>query len=187
MNRQTCIDIVRAHNPFDDEEAKSCDAVLEFLAAHDRFWQRDNHVGHLTASAWVVNPERSRVLLTHHKKFNGWFQLGGHIEPGDPSLLAAALREAKEESGILAIEPLQATIFDIGHHPIHVKKEPPHVHFDIRFLLLAKDMHFVVSDESHDLGWFTLAEVGTISQSKAVLRMARKLSGGECDQADGIS
>ena len=182
MNRQTCIDTVRAHTPFDENEAESYAAILEFLEAHDRFWQRDNYVGHLTASAWGGNPARSQVLLTHHKKFDGWFQLGGHVEPGDTSLLSAALREAKEESGIPAIEPLQTAIFDVGLHPIHLKKEPPHVHFDIRFLLVAKDIDFVVSDESHDLGWFALAEVATISQSKAVLRMARKLMNGARDR-----
>ena len=148
--------------------------MLEFLAAYDRFWQRDNYVGHVTASAWVVNQERSQVLLTHHKKFDCWLQLGGHIESGDLSLLSAALREAKEEWGIQAIELLQATLFDVGHHPIRPKQEPPHVHFDVRFLLVAKDINFVVSDESLD--WFALEDVPAISQSSALFRMVKKMN-----------
>jgi 8-oxo-dGTP pyrophosphatase MutT (NUDIX family) len=97
------------------------------------------------------------------------------VDEGDESLLSAALREAREESGIQGIEPLQATIFDIGHHPINTAKEPPHEHYDIRYLLVAKVMDFVVSEESNDLAWVPLAEVSTISSSTTLRRMADKL------------
>ena len=81
------------------------------------------------------------MLLTHHRKFDCWLQLGGHVDEEDDSLLAAALRESREESGIQAIEPLQAMIFDIGHPPpIKTAKEPAHVHYDIRYLLVARTM-----------------------------------------------
>ena len=175
MTPQSCKQAIASHTAFDPAEAESITATLAFLAEQDRFWQRDNYVGHLTASAWVVNQALSHVLLTHHRKFDCWLQLGGHVEGGDNSLLAAALREAQEESGILAIEPLQATIFDIGHHPINTAKELPHVHYDIRFLLVAKTMEFVVSEESNDLAWVPIAEVATISPSTALRRMAHKL------------
>ncbi len=175
MNSQDCAQAIASHTPFNPAEAESIAATLAFLEEHDRFWQRDNYVGHLTASAWVVNPAKSHVLLTHHRKFNCWLQVGGHVDEGDESLLAAALREAKEESGIQAIEPLQANIFDIGHHPINTAKEPPHVHYDIRYLLVARTMDFVVSKESNDLAWVPLAEVATISQSTALQRMVDKL------------
>ena len=175
MDPQSCIQSIAAHTPFDPAEAESVAATLAFLDEHDRCWQRDNYVGHLTASAWVVNPAKSHVLLTHHRKFDCWLQLGGHVDEGDDYLLAAALREAREESGIQAIEPLQTTIFDIGHHPIQTPKEPTHVHYDIRYLLLAKTMEFVVSEESNDLAWVPLAEVATVSRSTALRRMAHKL------------
>jgi 8-oxo-dGTP pyrophosphatase MutT (NUDIX family) len=176
MNPQNCMQAISSHTPFDQEEAESIIATLAFLEGQSCFWQRDNYVGHLTASAWVVNEARSHVLLTHHRKFDCWLQLGGHVEAGDATLLAAALREAREESGIQAIEPLRATIFHVGHHPINTAKEPPHVHYDIRYLLVAKTVDFVVSEESNDLAWFPLAEVATISSSTALHRMAYKLA-----------
>lgn len=176
MDLQNCLKTISSHIPFDSAEAESITATLAFLGEHDRCWQRDNYVGHLTASAWVINAAKSHVLLTHHRKFDCWLQLGGHVDEGDSSLLGAALREAREESGIQAIEPLQATIFDIGHHPIQTAKEPPHVHYDIRYLLVAKTMEFVVSEESNDLAWVPLAEVATISSSAALHRMAHKLA-----------
>jgi 8-oxo-dGTP pyrophosphatase MutT (NUDIX family) len=177
MNRQNCIKTISAHTPFNEQEAGSITATLAFLDGQTRFWQRDNYIGHLTASAWVVNATRSHVLLAHHRKLNRWLQVGGHVEEGDGSLLEAALREAREECGIQAIAPLQTTIFDIGHHPINTAKEQPHVHYDIRFLLVAQDMEFAVSEESYALGWFALDEVPTISDSAALHRMTRKLAG----------
>ena len=170
----SCVQAIAGHSPFDPAEATSIAATLAFLEEQSRFWQRDNYVGHLTASAWVLNTAKTHVLLTHHRKLNCWLQVGGHVDESDESLLAAALREAREESGIQVIEPLQTTIFDIGHHPINTAKEPAHVHYDIRYLLVARTMAFVVSEESNDLAWVPLTEVATINRSTALHRMANK-------------
>jgi|GEM_PF-2556488 len=99
---------------------------------------------------------------------------GATCDEGDESLLTAALRAAREESGIQAIEPLQTTIFDIGHHPIQTPKEPAHVHYGIRYLLVARTMEFVVSEESNDLAWVPLTAVATVSSSTALHCMANK-------------
>lgn len=174
INPQSCVQAILGHSPFDPAEAASIAATLTFLEEHSRCWQRDNYAGHLTASAWVINPAKTHVLLTHHRKFDCWLQVGGHVGEGDESLLAAAIREAKEESGIQDIAPLQTAIFDIGHHPIETRKEPVHIHYDIRFLLLARTMNFFVSGESNDLAWVPLTEMARVSSSTALHRMANK-------------
>jgi 8-oxo-dGTP pyrophosphatase MutT (NUDIX family) len=110
---------------------------------------------HLTAGALVVSPDASRVLLTLHRKARAWFHLGGHCEAGDATLAAAALREAREESGIedLALDP----------EPVHLDRHDvrfcdprgPVRHLDVRFLAVAPDgAAHAVSDESLDVRWW---------------------------------
>src|SRR5689334_19917509 len=91
----------------DETQEKTRLAFLEHLADHPDGMFRECAAGHLTASALVLNPERTHVLLTLHKKIKCWLQLGGHCERSDTTLAAAALREATEESGIsgLLLDP----------------------------------------------------------------------------------
>jgi 8-oxo-dGTP pyrophosphatase MutT (NUDIX family) len=89
-------------------------------------------------------------------------------------MLAAALREAREESGIVGLED----IFDIDVHPIPFlasKNEPEHLHFDVRFLLQARGADFTISEESNDLRWFTLDEAPAVASDESLARMVRKL------------
>jgi 8-oxo-dGTP pyrophosphatase MutT (NUDIX family) len=121
-------------------EKRRVEAVLSFINQFDGsdLYKRNNFVGHLTASAFVVNPSSQTVLLIEHSTLKRWLQPGGHIEAEDESILSAALREVEEETNI-DVGLLQTTgqIFDIDSHAIPAnarKAEPPHVHHDIRFL-----------------------------------------------------
>jgi len=126
--------------------------------------------GHITASAWIINPENSAALLTHHKKLNKWLQLGGHCD-GNPDVAATALREAQEESGMQTFEFIIPGVFDIDIHAIPNSCE---YHYDIRFLLQAKDSNFIISDESHNLAWVTFDRMHEYAQEESVLRMNNK-------------
>ncbi|MGX1680325.1 NUDIX hydrolase [Streptomyces althioticus] len=142
------------------------DAYLEHLAAHpDGLWKACG-AGHLTASALVVDPERGRVLLTLHRKLRMWLQMGGHCEPGDAALAAAALREATEESGVADLTLLPGGPVRLDRHPI---PPPCHFHFDVQYAALATpDAVHAVSDESLDVRWFPYDEVPQVADDSVV-------------------
>ena len=131
--------------------------------------------GHITGSAWILNKERTQTLLVHHAKLNKWVQPGGHAD-GDENILAVALKEAEEETGLknFTINPL---LFDIDIHTIPARKDfREHQHYDIRFLLTGDvDERIIVSDESHDVKWIALSELEKYTIERSVLRMKDKL------------
>ncbi|MFI2644693.1 NUDIX hydrolase [Streptomyces sp. NPDC018610] len=139
-------------------------AYLDHLAVHaDGLWKSCG-AGHITASALVVDPEGGRVLLTLHRKMRMWLQMGGHCEPDDTTLMAAALREATEESGIegLALLPGGPVRLDRHHTPCAW-------HLDVQYAALAPPGAVeAISDESLDLRWFPYDTVAEVADDSVV-------------------
>jgi 8-oxo-dGTP pyrophosphatase MutT (NUDIX family) len=141
-----------------EESPLACEFAALLRDAQDPF-VRERLGGHFTASAWLVDAEGERLLMTHHRKLDRWLQLGGHAD-GDRDLARVALREAEEESGLqgLVVEP---AIFDLDRHwiPEH-KGVPGHWHYDVRYVVRALGGDaFAVSDESHALAWRPIASL----------------------------
>ncbi|MFE5891512.1 NUDIX hydrolase [Streptomyces sp. NPDC002285] len=137
---------------------------LEHLEAHpDGMWKACGE-GHITASALVIDPSRGRVLLTLHKKLRMWLQMGGHCEPADDTLAAAALREANEESGIAGLTLLPGGPVRLDRHPT-----PCAWHLDVQYAALAPAGAVeAISDESLDLRWFAYDEVADVADESVV-------------------
>ncbi|GHG44456.1 MULTISPECIES: NUDIX hydrolase [Streptomyces] len=139
---------------------------LEHLAAHPDGMYKPCGAGHLTSSALVIDPARGRVLLTLHKKLGMWLQMGGHCEEGDPTVAAAALREATEESGITGLTLLPGGPVRLDRHPIPA---PCHWHLDVQYAALAPaDAVAQISEESLDLRWFGYDEVAGVADTSVV-------------------
>ncbi len=175
MNRRDVLDKLAAYRPIDAADGAARDRIAAFVAAHPGCFERSHNSGHLTGSAWLIDRAGARVLLTHHAKLDKWLQLGGHCD-GDPDLLRVALKEAEEESGLCGIVPVSDEIFDLDVHPIPGRAfDPPHYHYDIRFLVQATGGEdYVLSDESHELRWLTPDEVVAMPVGQSVRRMCRK-------------
>jgi 8-oxo-dGTP pyrophosphatase MutT (NUDIX family) len=151
--------------PLSPEEDLAVSQTIEFVKAHTDCLVRSCLEGHLTGSACVVSPDRRKVLLTHHRKLRKWLQLGGHAD-GDGNLLAVALREAKEESGLRRLKT--ATIPGRAN-------EPGHWHHDLRFILEADPGEkLTVTSESKDLAWVDVVSVASLNPEESMARMVRK-------------
>jgi 8-oxo-dGTP pyrophosphatase MutT (NUDIX family) len=178
--RDPVLALLRSHaaKALDAHEASMTADMLSFVEKHAECAERSLQIGHLTGSAWIVDRERKRTLLTHHRKLDKWLQLGGHAD-GELNPLAVALREAREESGLTRLGVLDEAIFDVDRHLIPARKtEPDHWHYDIRFMIEADpDEPCVVSDESHDLAWIEIARMAEYNAEESMLRMARKTLG----------
>ncbi len=149
--------------------------VIQFIERRPNCFERSCLEGHVTGSAWILDSTRQKVLLTHHKKLNLWLQPGGHAD-GDSDILRVAWREAREESGIDGVAPINGEIFDVDVHLIPARKdEPQHYHYDVRFAFVAPEgAQFVVSEESHDLRWVSRQELSQLKVDQSVERMAEK-------------
>jgi hypothetical protein len=162
-------DYKRSNHVMHDEH-EIIERFIDFINTNQDCFHRHNH-GHVTGSAWIVNHLQSHALLTHHKKFNAWFQLGGHAD-GDPDIKNVSLREAQEESGICDFQFITPVIFDVSIHPIPGKCA---YHYDVRYLLQAPENAVcVVSEESIDLAWISFNELVQYTQEPEVLRMNEK-------------
>ena len=172
--RESLVEILRRYRPIDRERSDVAGRIVSFIESTTKCAERSNLDGHLTGSAWIVNPSRTKALLLHHRKLNKWMQPGGHAD-GDLDLFHVALKEAQEESGLVDVRPVSPEVFDVDIHEIPQFKEvPPHYHYDVRFLFEADDTIAPKrNDESHEVAWIPLADIQRYTDEESVLRMAR--------------
>lgn len=150
--------------------------MVSFVEANKDCFERTLSIGHITGSAWLMDENYERALLTHHRKLDRWLQPGGHAD-GQSNVLAVAMRESEEESGLAEIEPVSDSLFDIDIHLIPARgNEAEHFHYDCRFLLRSVGSdQYTVSEESDDLAWILLSDMASYTSEVSITRMVDKV------------
>ncbi|MGK2859905.1 MAG: NUDIX hydrolase [Thermoanaerobaculia bacterium] len=179
----TLLEALSAFEPFDDTERAHHAAITRLVERTPRPFSRHTfEPGHVTASAFIVDPTGTRLLLHHHRRLDRWLQMGGHVDDGE-LVVDAALREAHEESGLSQLELVGVLPFDLDIHAIPAGKgEPAHAHFDVRYIVRAADPATIriAPEESNALRWFTLDEAAEAMASpesrRAILKVGRTIA-----------
>jgi 8-oxo-dGTP pyrophosphatase MutT (NUDIX family) len=177
VSRGSLLRELDAYRPAILHERAMLAELTAFIRDQPDCFSRTLTIGHVTASAWVVDATGSFALLTHHRKLGRWLQLGGHAD-GDDDVRRVALREAHEESGLAEIRFADRAIYDVDVHAIPARPhEPAHKHYDVRFAFIAdRFAPLSVSAESHALAWVPLAQLDTPDVDDSVRRLVQKTS-----------
>jgi 8-oxo-dGTP pyrophosphatase MutT (NUDIX family) len=188
------IEDIRAYQPYNEQEQRDKQVILDFIAKNDDAFLRTNLIAHMTASAWVVNEDRTQVLMVYHNIYNSWSWTGGHAD-GERDLLSVALREVREETGVQHLHPVSENIFSlevltVDGHEKHGEYVPSHLHLNVTYLIEAdsRDALRVCEAENSGVRWFAPEEALKASTepwfvtriySKLNKKLAEYLNGGK--------
>lgn len=161
--------------PYNEQEERDLEMMLSFLERGDCIYTRESLDAHITASAWITNRERNKILLAYHNIYDSWAWLGGHAD-GKKDLNHVAEKEAMEESGLKTVRPVSETIYSIeiltvsGHRKngLYISS---HLHLNVTYLLEADEEAELLqkSDENSAVRWF-LTEEGISASSEPWMR-----------------
>ena len=162
IKRKNIISQLKEYEAWNEQEEKDVQEIVRRLESGEELYYRDNNSAHITVSAWVTNQEKDKILMAYHKIYDSWAWLGGHAD-GDHDLLAVALKEVKEESGLESVRPLSNNIFSVeiatvDGHMKNGKYVSSHLHLNVTYLLEANpnDPIHNKPDENLDVRWFEL-------------------------------
>ncbi len=168
--------------PYNIEEQKDKELILKYMDIFDDVLTRKNEIGHFTSSCWIVNKEKTKVLMVYHNIYDSWSWVGGHADCDD-DLLHVSLKEASEETGLKNVIPLSKDIFSLEVLGVdgHMKKEgyiSTHIHLNITYLLCANenDITHIKEDENSDVKWFELEEAIKASSEPHMKKIYNKLN-----------
>ena len=153
-------EIIANYTPCCEQEAHDKRMMLDCLDKRADVLERRDELCHFTASAWVVNPQRTKVLMLYHNIYQSWSWPGGHAD-GEEDLLGVALREVREETGLENVRPAAEELYSLEILTVnaHFKKGKyvvPHLHLNLTYLLEADEAQDVHSkpDENSAVQWF---------------------------------
>lgn len=163
---------IEKYTPYNEQEERDKEAMLQFVETFDNSLTRENVFGHFTASAWVVNKERTKVLMIYHNIYKSWAWTGGHAD-GETDLLQTAIREVKEETGVKNVKPVTEDIFSLEVLTVngHIKRGiyvSSHLHLNLTYLLEVDETEVlkIKEDENSGVKWVKFEDVPNMSEEK---------------------
>ena len=173
---------IKKYIPYNEQEENDKELMLEYLNDFDDVLTRENKIGHFSASNWIVNKDKTKVLMIYHNIYKSWAWTGGHAD-GDSDLLHVALKEAKEETGLENLKVLSNGIYGIQILAVdsHIKREkyvPTHVHLDCCYLLEADENEAlkIKADENSGVQWVDIDKAVEITNEKRMKPIYKKLN-----------
>lgn len=143
-----------------------------FFGAHGGPVRRESGPHHLTASCVVFDASLQQTLLVFHRKGQFWVQPGGHLEDGDDSVMSGALRELREETGVIVGPTVAPLAYDLDHHGLSSRFGACASHLDIGIAVVVDpEAALTVSDESEDVRWWSVDALPTDVPPQLVPRL----------------
>lgn len=173
---------LEAFLPQNEQEARDKQELLHWLHSGQDIYSRQCGAAHLTASAWVVSPDREQVLMIYHNIYRSWAWMGGHAD-GMEDLRAVAEKEVREECGLTALKCLCPGIFSVevltvDGHEKRGQYVSSHLHLNVTYLFEADPDApvFIKPDENSGVSWFRTDEVSAkVSEPWMMQRIYFKL------------
>ena len=173
---------LEAYMPVNEQEARDCSLMLRFLREGETPFSRENETAHFTASAWVTNAARDRVLMAFHNIYHSWAWTGGHAD-GETDLAAVARREAAEETGVSGLRlvsemPVSLEIITVDGHEKRGRYVPSHLHYNVTYLFEADDDAPLTAkpDENSGVRWIPLDELAREVSEPPMLEVYQKIA-----------
>ena len=173
---------IKKFEPFNEQERADKEMMLEYINTFPDVLTRENKMCHFTASNWIVNKERTKVLMIYHNIYQSWAWTGGHSD-GDDNLLHVALKEAEEETGLKYLKVLSDGIYSLEIVTVdcHIKRGkfvPSHLHLDCCYLLEAdeKEPLRIKEDENSGVKWVDIDKVIEITNEPKMVLIYQKLN-----------
>ena len=172
---------IREFEPYNEQEIEDKKIILQCIDTFEDVLKRENGIAHITCTAFVVNKNRDKVLMVHHNLYNSWSLTGGHAD-GDGDLLAVAIKEVKEETGVVNVRPISSEIYSLDllatiEHIKEGKYIAPHLHLSVSYLCEVDEEESLVikKDENSGVEWVLFGRVGSLSNEPHMIKIYNKM------------
>lgn len=176
------IEEVKNYNPYNEQEEKDKELILKCINDYDDLLFRENPIAHITSSGYIVNKNRTKVLMIHHNIYNTWAWTGGHAD-GDKDLIHVAIKEAMEETGVKNFKLVSNEILSLDVLPVtgHIKKNKyvsSHLHLSVAYLLETDENENLIikEDENSGVMWIPIDKIAEYSNEPHMIMLYNKFN-----------